>query len=409
MHHNYKKKKLKKTILGSISVILISWISIGLYLNLSNTTYKKLEKVGYSNKEISVIEDMLKKGNVKIVYKNKYMPYLTSIIFDQDFNENNLTDYLNYYQKYPNIKEDKLLFMVNNDLDDVEYNSFIEKIIYHDDFKKDLLIRYDDYHNKYKLKVDDTIYAVNHDLDLFDIKLDTNDKKYIENKYFIPNNLNRYQNYFKKNKLLSANEVIRCVNSNLDKTPYVNVVKATTKDNIPILVNKYYYLGVNFIPKLVNIDKTYGKGKLDKEAYEAFIKMYNEAKKEKLNLYIVTGYVSYEEQTNLYFKYSSLYGNNIDKYYERPGYAESQTGLSVSLGTLKDQNPNNFSLYNESNWMKNNAYKFGFILRYPSDKQKYTGYSRNYYYRYVGDEAAKYIKDNNLSLEEYYAYFINKK
>ena len=59
--------------------------------------------------------------------------------------------------------------------------------------------------------------------------------------------------------------------------------------------------------------------------------------------------------------------------------------------------------------MINNAYKYGFILRYPENTRDTTGYDfEPWHYRYVGIEAAKKIHDENLLFEEYYSYYIQK-
>ena len=63
--------------------------------------------------------------------------------------------------------------------------------------------------------------------------------------------------------------------------------------------------------------------------------------------------------------------------------------------------------YNNS--IKDNSYRFGFILRYPEDKVNVTGYSYEaWHFRYVGKEIAKYVYENNITFEEYYAYYIEK-
>ena len=60
--------------------------------------------------------------------------------------------------------------------------------------------------------------------------------------------------------------------------------------------------------------------------------------------------------------------------------------------------------------MQENAYKYGFILRFPKGKEHLTGYQyESWHYRYVGKKIAKYIKENDLTLEEYYAKFIEGK
>ena len=70
---------------------------------------------------------------------------------------------------------------------------------------------------------------------------------------------------------------------------------------------------------------------------------------------------------------------------------------------------NNFDDSDAAKWLKKNAYKYGFILRYPKDKEDITGYDYEpWHYRYVGKEVAKKIHDENITFDEYYAYYIEK-
>ena len=63
----------------------------------------------------------------------------------------------------------------------------------------------------------------------------------------------------------------------------------------------------------------------------------------------------------------------------------------------------------EFEWMKDNAHNYGFILRYPENKEKITGFKYEpWHYRYVGEEVAKIIYENKLTLEEYYEKYLNK-
>ena len=66
-----------------------------------------------------------------------------------------------------------------------------------------------------------------------------------------------------------------------------------------------------------------------------------------------------------------------------------------------------FATTKEFEWMLKNCYKYGFILRYPKDKERQTGYMfESWHYRYVGKKIAKYIHDNGITYDEYYEYFI---
>ena len=96
----------------------------------------------------------------------------------------------------------------------------------------------------------------------------------------------------------------------------------------------------------------------------------------------------------------------------RAGHSEHQTGYAVDVTTpaVAQQNLGAFEYTKEFTWMANNAHKFGFILRFPNGKSNITGYIYEpWHYRYVGVDAAKQIKEENLTLEEYYAYYIKYK
>lgn len=388
MYHNKKKEKhliLKKTLI-IFTILFVIWFGFGLYLNLNNNQKNKLESIGYSNIEISIIEDILKNKDIKKIYNYDYINKLTDLLISKDFDNKNLIKYLDYYKDNTTVSNTDLLYIVNNNLSMLKYNNFTKQLIYNDDMDITKIDRYQDYHNKYKLNVDDTIYAVNNDFDKYDIKYDKKYLAFFKEDLCILSNLERYYQYSLTNKDKSVKEVITLVNNNIDLVPYKDTKEANIKDKEHILVNKYYFLDKDYEPNdLINIDTSMGKGKLSKSAYQAYQEMYNEALKNDIKLYITRGYVSYQEQNNLYYK------NKY--YYEKPGYAESQTGLS-------------FEIVNNQ-WLKENAYLYGFILRYPENQKNLTGYYKNNYYRYVGKDIAKFLHTNDITYDEYYAYFIN--
>lgn len=232
-----------------------------------------------------------------------------------------------------------------------------------------------------------------------------------DGKYYISDNLSRYETYLENNTDLDINEVIKRVNSNLDKTFYVDVNQADlTKGNL-ILVNKFFYLDQNYVPENLVELTGYGNGSLVKEAYDAYVNMYNAALADGMHLYVSTSYRNYNFQSTLYYNYVAEDGQELaDTYSARPGYSEHQTGLAVDLGTSTNHSISQFKYYEEYNWMKENAYKYGFIQRYTEDNQYITGYQpEEWHYRYVGVDVAKYIYENNITYEEYYAYYVNQK
>ena len=90
-----------------------------------------------------------------------------------------------------------------------------------------------------------------------------------------------------------------------------------------------------------------------------------------------------------------------------PGTSEHQLGLCVDVmdnkdTTMKAEEVENLPLLK---WMQAHCAEYGFVLRYPKDKQEITGWYEPWHFRYVGEEAAKYMTENNLCLEEFIALF----
>ena len=176
-----------------------------------------------------------------------------------------------------------------------------------------------------------------------------------------------------------------------------------------MLVNKHHHLSSDFEPNdLVAIDKKYASEEgflCNSEALAAYIKMSQKAFEEGYQIVINSAYRSYQDQEAVVNDYLKAYGQSyVDKYVAKPGYSEHQTGLAFDIGS---KNVSVFLNSKEYKWMLEHAYEYGFILRYPKNKEYITGYQyESWHYRYVGLEAAKYIKENNLTFEEYYAYFV---
>ena len=139
-------------------------------------------------------------------------------------------------------------------------------------------------------------------------------------------------------------------------------------------------------------------------AKSSFEKLSKEAKNNNMNIIAMSSYRSYEYQVNLYNRYVNEDGKEeADTYSGRPGHSEHQTGLAVDVYNVKETYTN-FERTKEFNWMQEHAHEYGFILRFPKGKENETGYQyESWHYRYVGEEIAKYIHDNNITLEEYYA------
>jgi D-alanyl-D-alanine carboxypeptidase len=241
-------------------------------------------------------------------------------------------------------------------------------------------------------------------------KLNNIDKKV---NYFNYNYLDRYINYKKKNNNLSDKQIVLNVNMNLDYKFYEKIIPSKYLNKEYILVNKYYYVGEKYVPEnLESLPLSYSRSgmKLTNVAKSALEELINAAKKDNMTILVTSSYRSYEYQVKLYNQYAEENSKEeADTYSARPGYSEHQTGLAVDIHNGKKVYTD-FENTEEFNWMQENAYKYGFILRFPKDKVNETGYIyESWHYRYVGKDIAKYIHKNNISFEEYYAQFIENK
>lgn len=235
--------------------------------------------------------------------------------------------------------------------------------------------------------------------------------EFLEADYFIYENLDRYLMYIKENKI-NIKDVITIVNTNRDYKYYTNIKKTNIEKGELMLVNKYYALDEAYVPKdLVDIslEYSYAGNKISQVAYKNLIEMLNAAKKEGFKLIVANSYKDYHYQERVYrarkIERGLLYA---DKYVARAGHSEHQSGYAVHIGEYK-KDISNFENSEAYKWLQHNAHRYGFIERYKKEQSVITGISAEpWHYRYVGLEAAKKIHSEDLTFEEYYAYYIEK-
>ena len=228
--------------------------------------------------------------------------------------------------------------------------------------------------------------------------------------YYKSNNIKRYQDYHKLNNNLSVSDVVTRVNLNLDLPYYTNTKEAKYLNTFYTLVNKYNYLRDDFVPNnLVEMTTPYSKEGiyLVEEARDNFYKLVDKAKEEGLTIRAISAYRGYTYQKRLYDKYVEADGvNKADTYSARPGFSDHQTGLAIDVDNTISSFEN-FTNTKEYQWMLDNSYKYGFILRYPSGKESITTYQfEPWHYRYVGLKLAKKIKASNLTFDEYFTRYL---
>ena len=191
---------------------------------------------------------------------------------------------------------------------------------------------------------------------------------------------------------------------------YKKVKDIKNPDSLMVLVNKLNRLQSNYVPHdLEQISLNYATNNkfLRKEAKENFEKLSSDAKKIGYSIIAVSAYRDYDYQENLFNNYVKEKGENYAlKCSAKAGHSEHQTGLSVDvMGSNNDYDQ--FEKSKEFDWMKNNSYKYGFILRYPKGKEYITGFKYEpWHYRYVGKDIASIIYTEGITLEEYYKKYI---
>ena len=178
-----------------------------------------------------------------------------------------------------------------------------------------------------------------------------------------------------------------------------------------LLVNKKNRLPSDYEVELITLpDKV---NKAAKEAYTPLVDMLTAGRKEGLKFEICSSYRDVKAQERLYIEdvialmrkgvpYEEAY-TEVSKETMPPGHSEHSTGLAFDIVALDYQLLDSRQQYTpESIWLREHCAEYGFILRYPKDKEDITQISfESWHFRYVGVEAAKYIMEHELCLEEY--------
>ena len=324
-----------------------------LALTLSACADNTLKDIGYSDDEIKVIES-LSDDSINIIEKEPYDSELMDLINDPTFDEAKLDEYL----ALDGLDADDRLMIVN-------------KGYYSDTY-------------------DATTLAL------------------MKTSYYIHDRLDRYLAYIDSVGETDLRSVVEHVNCDRDHEVYTDTMVSDTSKGDLMIANKYYTIE-DYVPEdLVHIDSYYGlDAYLDRDTYEAYTKMADQMMSEGIDVWITSAYRSYDSQVNIYNRYLAIDPQEVvDTYSARPGFSDHQTGRVVDLiepgGDL-----GSFEYTDAKAWLDEHAYEYGFILRYPEDKEDITGYMyESWHYRYVGKEVAKYIHDTGITFDEYYAYFI---
>ncbi|EFM10388.1 peptidase M15B and M15C DD-carboxypeptidase VanY/endolysin [Paenibacillus curdlanolyticus YK9] len=191
-----------------------------------------------------------------------------------------------------------------------------------------------------------------------------------------------------------------------------SVVTAAKPEAVGVLVNKTHRLPAGYVPRdLVYPDVPFifsekaDKRKMRKEAAAALKELFDGASKDGISLAGVSGYRSEARQKTLFNNYVKRDGEAAAaRYSARPGFSEHQTGLAIDVSGTggKCAAEDCFADTDEAKWLADHSFEYGFIIRYPANKEKVTGYKyESWHLRYVGVDMAVAMHTSGLTLEEY--------
>ena len=227
----------------------------------------------------------------------------------------------------------------------------------------------------------------------------------LSERYFIAKNFDRYLAYHKVDTTLTAlKDIVAIVNVGRDLDRETVAVPCDTSKGHLMLVNGRHYLDENYKPdSLVQFQKTYcyEEQRALGAVVQAFMAMQQECKKQTdAQLMVNSAYRSYQQQIGTYKR-------NEKGYAARAGSSEHQTGLALDVTSLQHPMRWPFDTSKEGVWMREHCHEFGFILRYPQKHANTMGYNYEpWHLRYVGKETAKRVHDEDITYDEYYAYYI---
>ena len=193
---------------------------------------------------------------------------------------------------------------------------------------------------------------------------------------------------------------------------YQDIVETPNTNSLLVLVNQNYrldefYAPTDFVPVEVPVTpySQVNTNYLRRDAADATELLFSKAQEAGYELTLRTGYISYSVQKSLYNQ--DVYEMGLeyaDKFNSRPGHSEHQTGLAIDITTpsINNELSLEFADTEEGKWVLAHAHEYGFIIRYPENRESEVGYFYEpYHLRYVGVEVATEIFENNWTLEDY--------
>lgn len=380
--YSQKKKRPYKAIIAGLVIVLVLGVLI-----VFNYTRIQLMFKGYGFSEQGIILE-LDSQEIKRYLDEDKIDNLTS--WDEIENDHHYIEYTNYQNNFKKLSKQEVIKYI-----DTFYQDYYEALT----------------------KLD---YSYNNIMALMKSATLDNFKMLVDNQYSYKT-ISPYLNI----KGMLFNDLPEYLKSNQEPLqtvlsvsyPMIDAAKKSNRvyeiiepDNLLLLIKKGFVLPDNYEPNDLTVpnipiapDNSHNK--LRKAASEALETMYQEALKEDYHLVLNSGYRSFKEQQEIYDEYFKRYDEvTASGLVAVPGSSEHQLGLGVDLTSqsIIDKQRMVFGDTKEYQWVVKNAYKYGFILRYPKNRSNITGTANEpWHLRYVGKDVAKVIYDNNWTLEEY--------
>lgn len=376
---------------GAVIVVL----ALVIWFNLNRI---QLMMKGYSFSQQNNILS-LKREEVKEILSHDKMEHIKDWIETSE-KVSFYDEYEQYYTLHDDVEVKVVVSTVNNIFSN--YTPKLESLGYNNEQVWDVLK---------KASVEDLDYIIKQNYTYTQIQ------PYMSIQGFQFQDLAQYINVYKETQNYNYAVLITAYPFIISKNGVETTYTIQNPESITTLVKKGFMLESSYEPTdLVTpslpIAPDCDNASMRKEAAEALEEMAAEAKGLGYELVINSAYRSYSEQKKTYDEYFKKYDEvTAAGLVALPGASEHQTGLSVDLtsaSVVQLKAKGEVAFFGDSvegKWAIANAYRFGFILRFPLDQSDMTGISNEpWHFRYVGKEAAKKIHDNNWTFEEYCLY-----
>ena len=224
-------------------------------------------------------------------------------------------------------------------------------------------------------------------------------------RYFIDDNFSRYLAFHKKDSTsVPLDVIVALVNVGYDRDRESSAVPCDTSKGQLMLVNGRHYLDENYKPENLatfSMDYCYENQRAQSVVVDAFMVMQQACKEQTdAQLMVNSAYRSYQDQIGTYKR-------NPKGYAARAGSSEHQTGYAIDVTSRQHPMRWPFDTSVEGVWMREHCHDYGFILRYPKRQSQIFGFAYEpWHLRYVGKDVAKRIHDEDITFDEYYAYYI---